>query len=370
MTSGGTSETGTVNETSGGIETTWSAVLSRLIDGSDLSMQEAEALCTELLVSKASPVRTAAFLVALQSKGVTSQEMLGMVRSMLLLADKVPLPSNISSDQVLDTCGTGGDRLSTLNISTIVAFVAAGAGATVCKHGNPAASSASGSADLLEALGVVVNLGPSAVAECIKETGMGFCFAPRFHPSMANVAPVRKELGVSTIFNFLGPLTNPAGAKRQLIGVSNPSMAPKMMDVLIQQGSQHTMVVYGKEGLDELSVIGASAVLEFDRKHDNVPRHYELNPLEFGIMPAKLDDLKGGDAGYNAELTIKILEGEAGPRRDCILLNAAAALVVADKAPDIKEGLGLAASSIDSGAAKAVLDKLIAVSQMVKRQEG
>ena len=336
----------------------WPAVLGRLVAGHDLTTDEAGAALGEVLVGAATPAQIAAFVTALRIKGETVEEMTGFVRTMLAHAEPLPLPFD---DDVVDTCGTGGDRSRSINVSTIAAVVVAASGAKVCKHGGRAATSAAGSADVLEALGVVIDLGPSGVARCVEEAGMGFCFAPRFHPAMRHAAPVRSELGVATMFNFLGPLANPARARRQVVGVSDPAMAEKMLGVLVANGARHAMVVHGADGLDELSTTGPSTVIEV--REDAPARHYRVDPAELGLPPATLEDLRGGDAATNAELVRRVLGGAPGPHRDIAVLNAAAGLVVAGVSPDLAEGMARAASLIDDGAARRVLDDLVRTSQ-------
>jgi anthranilate phosphoribosyltransferase len=274
-------------------------------------------------------------------------------------------PLVIAGDLV-DTCGTGGDRSGTINVSTISALVVAAAGAKVCKHGNRAASSSAGSADVLEALGVVVDLGPAGVARCVADVGMGFCFAPRFHPAMRYVGPVRTQLGVATVFNFLGPLANPARARRQLVGVGDPSMAERMLAVLEANGGVHAMVVFGHDGLDELTTVTTSTVLETilvaDTPREYRRRSYEVDPRALGLAPAQLSDLRGGAPALNAELVRSVLAGEAGARREFVLLNSGAALVVAGLTDDLASGIELAAAVLDSGAVATTLERLVAAS--------
>jgi anthranilate phosphoribosyltransferase len=341
----------------------WAAVLSQLFRREDLSALLAGQIFDEVLTGRAELTQIAAFVAALRTKGETIDEIAGFVSSMLRAADRVVLDRD-----AIDTCGTGGDRSTTINVSTAAAFVAAGAGATVAKHGGRAASSRSGSADVLEALGVAIELGPAEVKQCIEEVGIGFCFAPRFHPAMRFVAPVRSQLGVPTVFNILGPLANPAGVTRQVVGVGEPAMAEKMIGVLETLGSHHAIVCYGNDGLDELSTVTSSTVFETRLKSDGLRerRGYQLDPREFGITLATLDDLKGGTAEHNAMRLRSTLGGELGPQRDIVLLNAAAALVVADIVQDIPAGYELGAKSIDSGRALEVLDHLIARSQELK----
>ncbi len=339
----------------------WPSVLGPLCAREDLTSAQARAAMAEILRGDATPAQIAAFAVGLRIKGETVEEMAGLVTSMLEFAEPVPLGAELAS-AVIDTCGTGGDRSGTINVSTIAAFVAAGAGAKVCKHGNRAASSKAGSADVLEALGVVIDLGPDGVAACVAEAGMGFCFAARFHAALRHSGPVRRELGVPTVFNFLGPLANPARVRRQVVGVSDPRMAEKVLGVLRANGAEHALVVYGHDGLDELTTADTSTVHEL---RDGQVRTYVVDPAELDLAPATRDDLLGGDAATNAGLARAVLDGAAGPRRDIVVLNAAAALVVAGISEDLGDGLGAARASIDSGAAAGVLDALVRVSGRV-----
>ena len=336
----------------------WPAVLGPLCAGADLPAAHAAAAMAEILRGDATPAQIAALAVGLRIKGETVEEMAGLVRAMLEFADRVPLPPSLSR-LVIDTCGTGGDRSGTINVSTVAAFVAAGAGARVCKHGNRAATSAAGSADVLEALGVVIDLGPEGVAACVEQAGMGFCFAARFHAAMRHAIPVRRELGVPTVFNFLGPLANPARVRRQVVGVSDPAMAEKVLGVLRANGADHAMVVYGHDGLDELTTADRSTVHEW---RDGEIRRFEVDPVALGLAPAARAELAGGDAAANAAFARSILEGAPGARRDIVVLNAAAALVVAGVSEELAAGVAAAEASIDSGAAARVLDDLVRVS--------
>jgi len=330
----------------------WPAVLGRLVAGADLTSEEAACALGEVLTGAATPAQIAAFVTALRIKGESVQEMTGLVNAMLAHAEPLPVDGD-----VVDTCGTGGDRSRSINVSTIAALVVAGAGARVCKHGGRAATSAAGSADVLEALGVVIDLGPAGVARCIDEAGIGFCFAPRFHPAMRHAIAVRRELGVATVFNFLGPLANPARARHQVVGVSDPSMVDKMLGVLVANGARRAMVVHGADGLDELSTTGPSAVVELT--DDGDVRRYDVDATELGLAPASLDDLRGGEAAANADVVRKVLDGAAGPHRDIAVLNAAAGLVVAGIADDLADGVRRAAGVIDEGAAQKALDALV-----------
>ncbi|MHB1786630.1 MAG: anthranilate phosphoribosyltransferase [Acidimicrobiales bacterium] len=337
----------------------WPAVLGRLMAGEVLTADEAGAVLGDVLAGNATASQVAAFVTALRLRGETVEEMAGLVRAMVELCDKVDIDG-----EVLDTCGTGGDRSNSINVSTLAGLVVAGAGVPVCKHGGRAASSATGTADVLEALGVSIDLGPVGVARCVAEAGMGFCFAPRFHPAMRFAAPVRRELGVATVFNFLGPLANPARARLQVVGVSDPTMAHKMVGVLAANGTRRAMVVHGHDGLDELTTTTTSTVVELVMGPDSVPlvNEYVIDPRTLGLAPAILADLRGGDAATNAGIIRHVLAGEAGPFRDIVLLNAAAALVVAGRAADLSSGLEQAGAAIDEGRAEAVLDALIKVS--------
>jgi anthranilate phosphoribosyltransferase len=332
----------------------WPALLGRLMAGDDLSAEQATAALADILAGDATPAQIAAFMVGLRMKGETVEEMAGLVRALLERAEPVHVDG-----ELVDTCGTGGDRSHSINVSTIASFVVAAAGARVCKHGNRAASSSAGSADVLEALGVRIDLGPEGVTRCMQEAGMAFCFAVRFHPALRHAGPVRRELGVPTVFNFLGPLANPARPRRQVIGVSDPRMAEKMLGVLAAQGATRAMVVYGHDGLDELTTTTTSTVLELD---DGAVRSYDVDATTLGLPRAAVGDLRGGDPGTNAALARRVLEGERGAHRDIVVLNAAAGIVVADLAPDVREGVDLAEAVIDDGRALSVLERLVAAS--------
>jgi len=335
----------------------WSEVLDQLIQGHHLSSTQAAQALAEVLDGKATSAQIAAFCTALRIKGETVDEMVGFREAMLARADIVALPE---SDDLIDTCGTGGDRSCSINVSTVAAIVAAGAGARVCKHGNRAATSACGSADVLEALGVAIDLDAGRVAQCITETGIGFCLAPRFHPAMRHAGPTRRELGIATMFNFLGPLANPARLRRQVVGVSDPSMADTMIGALVQGGAQRAMVVWGHDGLDELSTTTTSTIVELI---DGQVRRYDVDPAALGLKSASPESLIGGDAATNAVLAQRILSGEKSPHRDIVTLNAAAALNVADIADGLEDGLVRAAASIDQGSAAEVLDRWVKVSK-------
>ena len=335
----------------------WVGVLGPLTSGENLSTEQAAEAMTDILSGNATSAQIAAFIVALRIKGETIDEMAGLVAAMQDACESVTLPN---LEAVIDTCGTGGDRSHSINVSTIAAFAVAGAGAKVCKHGNRAASSSCGSADLLEGLGVALDVTPDGIARCVEEAGIAFCFAPRFHPAMRFAGPTRGELGVPTVFNFLGPLANPARVRRQVVGVGDKHMAEKMAGVLRARGSERALVVYGHDGLDELTTTTTSTVVELGE--DGELRRYELDPAAHGIKLAHPGDLRGGDVDTNVAATREVLAGAPGPHRDIVVLTAAAGLVVAGLAADIAEGLSLAAAAIDDGRAAAALDKLVAVS--------
>ncbi|MDE3204566.1 MAG: anthranilate phosphoribosyltransferase [Acidobacteriota bacterium] len=337
----------------------WRGVLSRVAAREDLSASESALVLGEILAGNATPAQIAAVMFGLRCKGETVEEMTGMVSAMLAAAERVDLPADLAG-RVIDTCGTGGDRSGTINVSTIAALVVAGAGVPVCKHGGRAASSQAGSADVLEALGVAIELDPDGVARCVTEAGIGFCFAPRYHPAMRHAIPVRRELGVPTAFNFLGPLANPARVRRQVVGVGDPSMAARMVAVLAAGGASRVMVVHGAGGLDELSTAGPSTVHEY---RDGAFEEHTVDPVELGLAPAALEDLRGGDAATNAGLARRVLQGESGPRRDIVVLNAAAGLVVGGASPDLRSGIELAGTVIDDGRAWSCLERLISSSQ-------
>ena len=348
---------------------TWPEVLARLSLRQSLSAAEAEDTLRSVVTGEATPAQVGAFLALLHAKGETAEEVTGLARAMVEAAVPCPLADQ-DAEAAVDLVGTGGDRLSSINVTTLAAFITAGCGVPVCKHGNRAASSSVGTADVLESLGVAIELGPEGVARCVREAGMGFCFAQRFHPAMRFVGPVRKDLGVPTVFNFLGPLINPARTRRQLVGVSDPAMAPIMAGVFGATGSRHALIVHADDGLDELSVTSPSQVLEVrgDGTGDFEVTGWRVDPREFGLAPATMADLRGGDAAFNAAVIRSVLEGERGARR---VLNAAAALVAAGRVDDVQSGLALATESIDGGKAVGVLDALIATSrEELRRQPG
>ena len=319
----------------------WPTALNRIIDGSDLDRAMARDAMTEIMAGRATPAQIAAVIVGLRTKGEAASEMAGMVDAMMDAAVTVDVPDSV------DIVGTGGDGFGTFNISTTAAFIAAGAGVRIAKHGNRAASSPTGSADLLQALGFDLDLGPEQVKQMVDETGFGFFFAPRFHPAMRHAAPIRREIGVRTVFNFLGPLCNPGGA-RMSVGVSDPRMARLMIDVLAARGVDRAYVYYGEEGLDELSTAGASRIY---RLINGELTEAEFTPEDFGIERSPIESLSGGAVGENVAITRAVLDGDAGPRRDAAVINAAPAIVLAGIADGFVQAVEKAKESIDSGAA-------------------
>jgi anthranilate phosphoribosyltransferase len=309
---------------------------------------------TEVMNGAATPAQIAAFIVALRVKGESVEEMTGLVEAMYDAAETVDV-----GVPVVDTVGTGGDGAGTFNISTTAAFIAAGTGAKVAKHGNRAASSQCGSADVLEALGVGIELPPPAIVEMVREAGFGFFFAPRYHPAMRFAAPVRRELGIPTVFNVLGPMVNPARAGRLAIGVGDPRMAERMIGVLAARNLEYAFVFYGEDGLDELTTAGTSFIY---RLKDGAVTHAEYMPSDFGVPAASHDDLRGGDAAQNARILRAILEGEKGPRRDIAVVNSLPAIVASGLAEGFGDALAVAERSLDSGAAAGVLDRVIEMS--------
>jgi anthranilate phosphoribosyltransferase len=336
--------------------------INKAVSRIDLSGAEARTTMTRIMNGEATDAQIAALLTAMRMKGETVEEITAFASVMREKAD----PVRLSSRRIVDTCGTGGDAAGTFNISTTAAFVAAGAGALVAKHGNRSVSSRCGSADVLEELGVAINLEATATAKVIDEVGIGFLFAPVLHTAMKHVMPARKQTGIRTVFNILGPLTNPAGASAQVVGVYDSSLTETLALVLGNLGAAHVFVVHGAGGLDELSTLGRTQVSEMK---NGVVATYVVKPEDFGLARADISDLQGGDAALNAKYLVAVLEGETGPRRDIVLLNAAAALVAADLAPDLATGIAMAADSIDSGAARAKLACLVAASQKYAGEE-
>jgi len=343
-----------------------------LVDRRDLSRIEAAAAMEAIMSGAASNAQIAAFLTALRMKGETVEELIGFAQVMRQKAVKVRTragevvaATGTDREMLIDTAGTGGDASGTFNVSTATAFVVAGAGLKVAKHGNRSVSSLCGSADVVETLGINIELPPAKVARCVDEVGIGFLYAPLLHTAMKHVMAARREMGIRTVFNMLGPLTNPAGANAQVIGVYSDALTEPLARVLAELGTLRAFVVHGADGLDEISNTGPSHISEV---HEGVVRSSTVRPEDFGLPRASIQDLRGGDRAENAEIIRQVLAGEAGPRRDIVLMNAAAALVVGGKARDFKEGVALAAQSIDSGAAAAKLAGLVALSQRLANE--
>lgn len=331
----------------------WPSVLEPLMAGQSLSRDEAHAAMAEVMSGRATESQIAAFIVSMRAKGESAEEMTGLVDAMLEAAVTVDV-----GEPVVDTVGTGGDKSGTFNISTTAAFIAAGAGAKVAKHGNRAASSKTGSADLLEALGFDLDLEPDATVRMIREVGFGFFYAPRYHPAMRFAGPVRKQLGVRTVFNFLGPLCNPARAEQMSVGTSDHEMAGLMIEVLRNRGARFAFVFHGEDGLDELTTTSPSYIY---RLKDGEVTHAEFTPEDFGVSRAKPEDLLGGDVEENVTITRAILDGERGPKRDIAMVNAAPAIVAAGLADGFTEAMALAEQSIDSGDAAGIIERALAL---------
>jgi anthranilate phosphoribosyltransferase len=334
--------------------------IARVAAGTSLEMDEAGDAMEEIVNGVATPSQISALAVALHMKGETAAEIAGFARVMRREAVQVDAPG-----ELIDTCGTGGDGRSTFNISTVAAFVASGAGARVAKHGNRAFTSSCGSADVLEALGVAIDLQPEEVAACLAQVGMGFMFAPMYHPAMKHAAGPRKEIGIRTVFNILGPLANPARASVQVMGVPSAELAPIMAEVLCLLGCQRALVVHGEDGLDELTLSGQTNVVEVS---ESGCRSFEVGPEELGLRRSTVEALVGGSASVNAAIAGAVLAGEPGPRRDVVVLNAAAALYAAGKVGDLRDGIEAASQSIDSGAAVAKLNSLRLLSQSLRKR--
>jgi len=329
--------------------------IAALVSGNSLATDEAAQVMEEIMQGEATPTQFGAFVTALRVKGETVDEIVGLAKTMR--AKAIPV---VTDGLVVDTCGTGGDGSHTFNISTTAAFVAAGAGLKVAKHGNRAMSSQCGSADVLEALGVKIDLNAEQVQRCLQEVGIGFMFAPAFHPAMKYAAAPRREIGIRTVFNILGPLTSPAGAKSQVLGVADESLVEKMALVLQHLGCHHALVVHGGDGLDEITISGKTQVCEL--KGSRI-ESYTISPEELGLPSAGSDSLRGGSAQGNAELLRNILSGASGPQRDVVLMNTAAVLLAGDKVERLREGVELAQKIIDSGHALSKLEQLIELSQ-------
>jgi anthranilate phosphoribosyltransferase len=342
----------------------WPSILARLSSRADLSREESRVAMQAVMEGAATPAQIAALIVAWRMKGETTDEMTGMTEA--IRAAAIPVEGEFERDRLVDLVGTGGDRAGTFNISTAAAFVAAGAGAQIAKHGNRSVSSRCGSADVLEGLGVVVDLPVEANLALLAETGFAFFYAPLYHPSFRHAGPVRRELGIRTVFNFLGPLANPAGARRQAIGVSDQIMAERMIGVLQGLGSIYAFVFCGEGGIDEIVPTGPTLI---HRLKDGELTSAEFTPEDFGVSRVKIDELAGGDVEDNVSILRSVLAGEEGPRRDAVLVNAAPALVAAEIAPGFVEAVELARDSLDSGAARTVLERTIERSQELARSK-
>ena len=334
--------------------------IETVVNGRSLTFEQAASAMDEIMIGEATPAQVAAFITALRIKGETVDEIAGLASVMQAKATPVAV-----TGPLVDTCGTGGDGSSSFNISTTAAFVVAAAGIKVAKHGNRAMSSHCGSADVLEALGVRIELGAEAVAQCLETIGIGFMFAPNFHPAMKYAAAPRREIGIRTVFNILGPLTNPARAKFQVIGVPSRELGEKVASVLYRLGTEHSLVVHGSDGMDEISISGKSLVWDINRHRVSPP--YEILPEDLGFMKASVTQIRGGTTRQNARILRGVLSGEVGVRRNIVIMNAAAALVAANQAPDLKEGVCIAEKTIDSGKALDKLDDLIKLSQSLSK---
>lgn len=343
----------------------WPTLISSLLDRQDISASFARAAMTNILSGAATPAQLIGFVVALRAKGETPEEISGLLDAVLDAATFVPLDEDLRN-RAVDIVGTGGDRSHSINVSTMAAIVVAGAGVPVCKHGARAASSQCGTADVLEALGVAVELSPEGVKHCVENVGMGFCFAPRYHPAFRFAGPARREIGVPTVFNLLGPMANPGRVRRQVIGVANPAVAERMLASLRLHGSVSSWVVHGG-GLDELTTTGSSHVLEL---RAGQVRSFDIDPISLGLARALPEELVGGSPEFNASVVRAIVAGKTGAHRDIVILNAAAGLMVGDAASSLDEGLVKAESSIDSGRAAEVLENLVKESQWAHTEFG
>jgi anthranilate phosphoribosyltransferase len=331
-----------------------------VVEGGELSADQAAAAMDRIMSGSVTSAQIGALVTALRMRGETVEEIAGFASAMRQHALHVTV--DLDDGPLVDTCGTGGDASGTFNISTTASFAIAGAGVRVAKHGNRSVTSKCGSADLLEGLGVAIELDPTGVARCINEVGIGFMYAPAFHPAMRFVGPTRREIGIRTVFNILGPLTNPAGARHQLIGVGHRGIAGKLAAALARLGSQHTVLVHAAEGLDEFGLSGPSLVTEFDARRGEVTT-YEVLPDELGLQQAPVGSLAGGSVDDNVRITLGILSGEQGPRRDAAVLNAGAGIYAANGAKSIAEGVALAVEAIDTGRAMRSLEELVALTQ-------
>ena len=339
-------------------------LIAKVVVGIDLSELEMETAMDEIMSGEATPAQIGSFITALRIKGETVDEITGAARVMRKKATKITIPQeNTKNSTILDVVGTGGDGANTFNVSTATAFLAAGAGITVAKHGNRAVSSKCGAADVLEKLGVNLNIGASNIEKCINEIGIGFLFAPAFHGAMKYAAGPRKEVGIRSVFNLLGPLTNPAGATVLLLGVYDMSLTEKIAMVLNKLGTKEAFVICGEGNLDEITICGFTKISHLKGGNVNT---YNITPEEIGIKKAAIEDIEGGDATYNARILTDILDGKKGSKRDMVLINASAAFVASGYAKDFNEGIKLGEESIDSGKAKAKLEELIKYTNAVR----
>ena len=337
----------------------WPELLARLLDKRDIGSSQAEAAITEILNGVATPSQMTAFIVALRAKGETAEELEGMLHAVRAAGNRVALPADIASRSI-DIVGTGGDKSNSVNVSTMAALVVAAAGVPVCKHGNRAASSKCGSADLLEAAGVAVELDPQGVQACVEEAGFGFCLAARFHPAFRYTGPSRREIGVPTAFNLLGPMANPAPIAHMLVGVAMPNMMDRMAEALSSRGIASAWVVHGHNGLDELAVSGPNIVFEL---RDGEVNRREISASDYGIAASTLDDIRGGEAADNLAVLEKTFVGSPGAVRDIVSFNAGCALHIAGRAASVADGIEVARGLIDSGVVMEKLNDVVAVSQ-------
>lgn len=337
----------------------WPALLTRLLEREDLEPSVAGSAISEILRGDATPSQMTAFVVALKAKGETAAELEGMLHAVRSAGNRVHLDDDVAS-RAIDIVGTGGDRSYSVNVSTMSSLVVAGAGVPVCKHGNRAASSKCGAADILEAAGVAVELDPQGVEDCIARTGFGFCLAARFHPAFRYTAPSRREIGIPTVFNLLGPMANPAPISNMLVGVAFPAVMDRMAEALHSRGVRSAWVVHGHGGLDELAVSGPNTVFAL---RDGVVERFEIDAKDHGIARSSIEDVRGGDSAENLAIMRRLLAGEKGPVRDIVMFNAACAMFIAGLVGDLRDGLDRAAASIDSGAAAEVLEGVARASQ-------
>ena len=344
----------------------WPGLLARLLAGDDVGADVAGSAITEILRGDATPSQMTAFVVAMRAKGETAAELEGMLHAVRMAGNRVDLPADVAS-RAIDIVGTGGDRSYSVNVSTMAALVVAGAGVPVCKHGNRAASSSCGAADVLEAAGIVVELDPAGVEECVTETGFGFCLASRFHPAFRHAGPSRREIGIPTVFNLLGPMANPAPVSNMLVGVAFPAVMDKMAAALQSRGVTSAWVVHGHGGLDELAVSGPNTVFAL---RDGRVEKFEIDAKDHGIARSGIEDVRGGEVAENLAALRSLLEGKKGPVRDIVVFNAACAMHVAGLVSDIADGIDRACASIDSGAARDVLERAVEVSRRAAARAG